>query len=128
MPAGLAEENGRVPAAAHGARAQDVQLVMIDRKAALAPGFAAAAHERAVLLVSQPIYSPYLHPYVKQGAVGQRKERYVALHVRDDSRRRTTKCAVHAQLSLPHLLEMLEEENRFAAEPCRAPAVASVPM
>lgn len=79
MPAGLAEENGRVPVVAYGARAQDVQLVMIDREAALAPGFSAAAHERAMISL-KACQQLYLHPYVKQGAVGQREERYVALH------------------------------------------------
>ena len=40
----------------------------------------------------------------------------------------TAAATQHAQLSLPHLLEMLMGENRFAAEPCRAPEMVRVPM
>ena len=43
MPAGLAEEDGRVRA---DVRARDDQLIVDDREAAAAPHFAAAAHEK----------------------------------------------------------------------------------
>ena len=43
VPAGLAEEGGRVPA---NVPARDDQLVLDDREAVAAPRFAAAAHEK----------------------------------------------------------------------------------
>eukprot|EP01052_Picozoa_sp_SAG31_P055577 SAG31_NODE_15424_length_756_cov_0.829528_1_plen_94_part_00 len=47
VPAGLADEDGRVPAVA-GVRARDDQLVVDGREAAAARSFGAATHERVV--------------------------------------------------------------------------------
>eukprot|EP01050_Picozoa_sp_SAG11_P029980 SAG11_NODE_8666_length_989_cov_1.396629_3_plen_144_part_01 len=57
-PAGLAEEDGRVPASVP---ARDDQLILDDREAAAAPHFAAAAHERTGISLTA-----CLQPYIEQ--------------------------------------------------------------
>ena len=109
---------------------------MVDREAAPTPSVATAAHEKAVLSVSQSVYSLFTALCETKSRRTQRDERCAALHLRDNNRcrstsvarNRSTNYAVHAQFSLPHLFETPEEENRFATEPCRVPAMARVPM
>ena len=54
VPAGLADEDGQVPAVA-GVRARDDQLVVDGREAAAAHSFGVATHERYFACFAQPV-------------------------------------------------------------------------